>query len=306
MRRSILIARWSVLALAVVALAAEGARAAVTCASAPAAVRSITGHYDVFVLGSDKHVHQALFDGKTWRWVDLGGTCYQGVAATRSTAGRINLFSVDKDGNLIQRIYDRDWAKEWTNLGRPSAGKCASAPAAVLSTAGRPNVFVLGDDRQVHQAAFDGSEWKWSTVGGTASFGAAATARLGKLDVFTVDKGGNLIRNTWDRNWGKDWENLGTPPGAKCASAPAALVSNRGHYNVFVLGTDKQAHTRVYDGKEWKWAPLGGMCQYGFAATDSGTGRVDLFGVDKDGNLIQRIYNKDWAKEWVNLKMPAP
>src|SRR3712207_4251771 len=106
-----------------------------------------------------------------------------------------------------------------------AAVTCYSAPAAVGGTTGRVDVFVLGSDYQVYQCFYDRDKWQWRSLGGNARHGVGASrSTTGQLHVFTVAKDGHLVQKVFDKDkWSKDWEDLGTPEGVRCVSAPAAV-----------------------------------------------------------------------------------
>jgi len=313
--------RASLCLLAVGAFFATGsARAAVTCSSAPAVVVSKTGQVNVFVIGSDGKAYQRRLadraekagararDARPVNWVLLGGECRHGLAAT-SHMDRIDLFTVAKNGHLVHRSYNKDgWGKDWADAGLTPGGKCISAPAAVTSLKGRIDVFVRGNDNMIHQATLDPARtgWKWATIGGNSKYGPGVTRRMGRLDVFVIARSGHVTQKTFDKGWSKDFTDRGQPAaGVKAGSAPAALVSTTGKYDVFVLGDNKRCYQLSGSGDTLNWADLGGECKYGVGGGSHLAKRM-LFTVARSGHLVKRAYNgSTWDKDWADLGQPV-
>jgi len=181
------------------------------CTSAPAAALTTTGNLNVFVIGADKKLHQASREGSEWKWSTVGGTCYRGAAAVAHLA-QLDVFTVAKSGNLVQKTSSKGWTKDWVDLGATPGGKCISAPSAAVTTAGRFDLFVLGANKQAYQRFSQNGESKWESIGGDCQYGIAVTASpLGRMDIFTVAKSGNLVQKTYSKTWGKDWADLGSP-----------------------------------------------------------------------------------------------
>jgi len=292
-------------ALAVTMLfSATSAEAAVKCASAPSVIVSDKGKTDVFVVGSDGKAYQRTY-GKDGKWVDLGGKCRYGISATSRKSG-VDLFTVAQSGHLVHRAFNKDtgWGADWADVGATPGGKCISQPAAVTSPSGRIDVFVVGADNKMHQAILDGREWKWSSLGGECKHGPGATTRLGRIELLTVAQSGNLVRKTFNKEWSKEWADLGAPEKQKVTLAPAVALSPTGNLHAFIVGDDHKAYHLSSDGTKMNWAEMGGDCRQGIAAA-SYMNRLQVFTVAKSGHLVRRTFNKEWSKDWADLGQPA-
>jgi hypothetical protein len=305
--------------LAVAAFLATGsARAAVTCSSAPSVVVSKTGEINVFVIGSDGKAYQRRMahrdekagapEARPADWITLEGQCRHGIAAT-SHLGRMDVFTVAKNGHLVHKTFTKDgWSKEWADVGATPGGKCTSAPAAVTSLTGRLDVLVVGNDNKVHQATLNPARtgWKWGTVGGDTRFGVGAARHLSRLDVFAVARNGHVAQKTYSKEWSKEFADRGAPAEkVKADSAPAALASTTGQFNVFVLGNDKKCYHLSGSGDTFNWANLGGECLYGVCACSHLKSKA-IFTVARGGHLVKRNHDGSaWGKEWLDLGQPA-
>jgi len=198
-----------------------------------------------------------------------------------------------------------------------AAVTCSSAPAVVVSATGQADVFVIGSDGKAYQrtmaaraeaGAKDAGAGKWVEVGGQCRHGISAIRRLGRIDVFTVAKTGNLVQRTFTTKdgWSKDWADLGPTPGGKCTRSPAAIVGKTGRIDVFVVGNDNKIHQATYagEGTPWRWSTVGGETKYGPGAANH-MGRIELFAIARTGHVAQKTFSKDWTKDFIDRGQPA-
>lgn len=125
---------------------------------------------------------------------------------------------------------------------------------------------------------------------------SAAIARPGRTDIFAVDANGALRQRI---NQGGQWSSWVSLGGSLLASTPSVVYSN-GVYHVFALDWRRHLVMKVFQ-QGWKpWTDLGGGLRYGVSVTYA-AGRYDVFSVNPDGALIQRINQNGAWSGWTGL-----
>lgn len=121
---------------------------------------------------------------------------------------------------------------------------------------------------------------------------------------YGIGSEGNL-HQYWKNASHTDWKNLG----GNCISPPVVIAPESGNISVFVLGTDRAAWVKWYDGNAWfpsdtTWTSLGGRFSSSLAAVSWGPHGVHLVGRD-DENAYLHAYadTRDGYQElnWENL-----
>jgi uncharacterized protein YfiM (DUF2279 family) len=234
-----------------------------------------TLHENVYVLGSGGNLYLASYDGG-WNWINLGnaGVSLSGnpvainYPASDGTLHE-NVYALGSDGNLYIDAYDGgSWS--WVNLGNGGVSLSGS-PAAInyTGTDGVPheNVYVLGSDGNLYIAVYDGTAWSWVNLGngGVALSGSLAVINFpgsnGLLheNVYVLGSDGNLYIAVYD---GSAWSWVNLDNGGVALSGSPSVVNSSGqdgvlHESVFILGSDGDLYSDVYDGSGWSWVNLG-------------------------------------------------
>ncbi len=244
------------------------------------------------------------------------------LAAASWGANRLDAFGLCVDGSVGQRWWNGSW--HTANLGKPPAtvggGMFRSTLGAGSWGNNRYDIFGVGANGQVIQLWWDGS-WHWAdlgappaTVGGGVLADRPAVASWGanRLDVFALGVNGHVSQLWWDGSW--HWADLGAPPatvggGAFLGSPLTAASWGSGRYDVFGVGANGHVIQLWWDGS-WHWADLGappatvgGGGLFGsLAAASWGSGRLDVFGRGRNGNVVQLWWDGSW--HWADLGRP--
>jgi hypothetical protein len=165
--------------------------------------------------------------------------------ASRNEDGRLEVFAVGIDGALYHRYQTSDggpWNSNWESLG----GQIVGNPTVVKNVDNRLQVFAVraSDHALIYktQASPGNSEqWsKWSSIRGQHLITDVSVASNydGRLEVFALAKGNNLVHSSQvspggDRWTG--WESLGRN---NIVSRPTAVSTNDGRIEVFGIGPD--------------------------------------------------------------------
>lgn len=106
------------------------------------------------------------------------------------------------------------------------------------------------------------------------------------LDAYGIGSEGNL-HQYWKNASNTDWKNLG----GNCISPPVVIAPESGNMSVFVLGTDRAAWVKWYDGNTWfpsdtSWTSLGGRFSSSLEAISWDPHGVHLMGRDDDNSYL--------------------
>lgn len=213
-------------------------------------------------LGAPPPTASAASAGTTW----LGG---------RAADGSANLVSVAPDGTRSAPLQ----------LG----GYVVGTPAVVAGPNGALAVVARGPDNAVYVTSRPdaGSPFTgWGSLGGyVTSRPVAASWSAGRLDV--VARGGD--GQVWHRpqvspgQW-LPWQPLGG--GVKDMTAPALTAPSPDRLVLSVVGWDRQAWTRTWDGSTWTpWGPTGGNVtgDVALASPQPGVAVLAVRGADDTG-----------------------
>lgn len=191
-----------------------------------AAVARVRGQLDLFVTGSDGHVHTSGYTaGSDWsgignHWRDIGGSFPPGAPITAVTANpdRLDLFIVGLDGAVYTSWWTphQDWlglANRWRPIG---AGFPINARVtAVARTPRQLDLFIVGYDGLVYTSSWTADQdWSglrgWRLIGGVFPIGAqvSAVARsASQLDLFVLGSDGVVYTACWSAREG--WSGIG-------------------------------------------------------------------------------------------------
>lgn len=121
-----------------------------------------------------------------------------------------------------------------------------------------------------------------------------------KTDVFTTSSRGTLLHR-WmvsGQGWGPGdgWRDLGSPPGVKLTSQPAAVARAEGLINVFVRGSDGALWQIYYTpSSSWsRWTSLGGVCRSAPAAASWSADHLIVMTLGGGG----AVWERSWAGRW--------
>jgi hypothetical protein len=251
---------------------------------------------DVFAIGSHGDVQHKYWDGYQWRpsvtdLESLGGEAATSPAAVSWGSDRLDIFNVGKDGNLYHQYWDgKSWQpsfKSWESLG---TNLNTSHPLAVTAWgSNRLDVFGIGSDDSGRDALWhkywDGSSWHpdgsgLESLGGELVSGPAATSwGKGRLDIFALNKHGDLMHKFWDgSNW-IGWERIGED----FSSTPTVTSWGENRLDVFGIRSDSKLYHKYWDGSQWSdWEDFGGPLHGTVAATSWGPNRIDIVGWGRD------------------------
>jgi ligand-binding sensor domain-containing protein/signal transduction histidine kinase len=260
--------------------------------------------------------------GSDWSpWSGLGGLWLPGLSAATNAAGEIEVFAVDRASHALscirQRRQTHNWSG-WTVLGGPVV-----PPATVgLNTDGRLEVCAMdtnGAVKHIFQTKPGGGWSAWEDFGGRFHPGLLCVHhREGRLELFGVDTVSSHLLHRWQaaagasRDW-LPWADLGgtIEPGIAVAQA------SDGRLELFAVTSTNSTVHRIRQespGVSARWLPwecfssgieAPGFFQDGLAAAENADGRMEVFGVRKEGSEVMhawqsRLEKGAWTK-WVGM-----
>jgi hypothetical protein len=188
-----------------------GAPAGITLLGTPAPLSWEKGRLDIFVLGSDKYLHQRWFKNGVWqRWVEIGlvdlssdpSICSWGVE-------HLDLFARgEKERDLQHLWYNHGWSIGWwESLG----GDLGSAPSAIALAVGRIDVFARNPAGKILHLAFDEFWREWELLGeDVVTLGPMVTSRKpGIIEVYATDADRQLKYFEWTPTSRGPWQATG-------------------------------------------------------------------------------------------------
>jgi hypothetical protein len=280
----------------------------------PSAVSWAQDRIDVFARGADGALWQKWYDASLggWKsWAKLGGTLNSPPAVTTWGPGRLDIFSTTSSGELQHYWFGSGNWQNWEVVGSPASNvSLISAPGAISWGNGRIDIFGKGSDGALWQKWYDASlgGWQpWTRLGGI--FNSAPTISSwgpGRLDLFSKGPAGDL-QHYWFANGWKEWETLGTPPGATLTHGPGAISWGNGRIDVFARGSDGVLWQKWYDASLGGWQPwvrFTGVLDSSPTITTWAPGRLDLFSKGPAGDLQHYWFANGW-KQWETLGIPA-
>ncbi len=266
----------------------------VTLVGAPATSSWGPPLLDIFVLGSDNHIHYkwknvsaGVF--QSWaNWFDLGGDFNSEPAAVSWGSGRTDLVARKTDGDIYIKTYSGGAWSGWSWLDSPPGG-AASAPAITSWGPGRLDVFVRGTDDSLWQRTFQNSwEPTWIKRGGGTFRGKPAVTSWGvnRIDV-AVHGMDDALWTTWfDGTWhgyatrGGELYHSGTTYGAP-------TIASRGinTLDIFFRGMDSRLWQKNWNGSAWSnYIQLGGVItgDPGAIGKSGASSRLDIVAPNTD------------------------
>jgi hypothetical protein len=254
-------------------------------------VGAATASEDVFVVGTDRGVWHASYNGTTLTsgWTPGGGIATSDVGAVGIGGGQSRVFVRGTNNQAWETTWTGSAFTSWTALG----GILMDAVDAAYETGspGNVDIVTVGTDGGAwfRQSLDAGATWAtgWAPLGGilTSDVGIVSWAP-GRVDI--VGRGTNnavWIRssNTSGATW-NNWASLG----GIATSGPDLASCNTGSLDVLVRGTDNgEWHLGFTGGAAgaWSgWQPEGNSWYSDVGATcrPGGGGILDYFGVGSD------------------------
>jgi hypothetical protein len=216
-----------------------------------------SGRIDVFVRGTNNHLHQIARTGGQWsQWFDLGGELTSSPACVAWGPNRLDVFARGADGTLAHKAWDGSRWVDWESLGGELPED--AGPDAASWGVNRLDVFVRGADNALWQAGWDGSAWGWHSLGGeiTSDPGAVSWGN-NRIDVFARGTDGQMWQIAWDGSQWTDWIAQGGQ--FDTGAAPDAVSSGANRLEVLARGGDSALWHKQWNGSAWSdWASLGG------------------------------------------------
>jgi hypothetical protein len=282
----------------------------VTLTSAPSVVVTSPGRYRVLYRGPNGHLWQSSFDGTWWGApADLGGvTLTSGPSAVVTAPGRIRALYRGPNGHLWQSSFDGTWWGAPADLGGVTITDAPSV-VAPLGQAGTLRAFYRGPNDHLWQSTYDGTWWGAPMdLGGVAlsSAPSAVSSRTGRVDVFYLGPGGELMSSQLDpaAGWSAPYRHAVT-----ARSAPGALsaweVYYRGASDHLTVSYPRAVVKTILNQGRTRWVgaeagDLGDWClgsrqvRYGDDLGASRTSELHLFARDP-GSLATRLAGLDDA-----------
>jgi hypothetical protein len=297
--------------------------------------------YDIFGVDPNNHVIQFWYDSR-WHSTDLGAVPSDigggGFADPSSIAAaswghrRVDVFGVGRNGHIIQLWHDGTW--HWAELAAIPININSHIGTITVASDGqsRYRIFAVEEGPDYHniwQYQYDSGWLDWTNLGplpshidgGTLPVRiTAASGGLGRYDIFGIASDGNLVdhgfRFWYDGEQGH-WAELKEMPsdigGGKLVGRMAAIPSDTG-YDIFSIGANGHVVQFLYSEVWQQWVDLGAVPSDigggGFADPNSitaaswGKRRVDVFGVGRNGHIIQYWHDGRW--HWAELKLASP
>ena len=238
-------------------------------------------------------------------WSSLGGIAEGAPAATATSATDVTVvhWSPSEQTYYSRTSYGGNWTG-WASTG----GQFRSAPAVASPSTGRMSIFGRGldDALWVRRFANGNPVDGWCSLGGGLLSGAAAVSQAaGKLAVFVLG-GDNAVwyriqnydGSCSDGSW-SGWQYLG----GTSNETPAAASWGNDLIHVFVKDTANAFSYKYFNGSAWdsNWTSIGGNFLYGPSVINSGSGRLEVFGINQDHSVAHRRWYGTWGTSWSNL-----
>ena len=303
-------------------LVVGGAAAANSPVSSLAVDRDADGCLELFKIDADgvlRYRWQRQPGGDWSGWFSLSGSWLPGLAVATNADGEIEIFAVDRAEHALncieQRRQTHNWSG-WTVLG----GQVVVPPATVgLNADGQLEVWAVdtnGAVKHIFQKMPDAGWSAWEDFGGSFHPGLVCMRhRDGPLELFGVESATSHLLHRWQSEagaWGP-WADLGGTIGPGIAAAQA----KDGCLEIFaVASSNSMIYRRCQAAPEAnaRWLPwedfsngadFNGRFQDGLAAAKHADGRIEVFGVIKEGSEVMHGWESKqeaggWTK-WFSL-----
>ena len=278
--------------------------------SAPSAVSTQPGSFDVFASDNDGNLNTRHFDGISWS-PDIGWQhMVWGVRETgTSWALALYLNTPTEQYDVLTRatndymvtIYNNPdtpeyFSFEWfSEVSKVPPIKIVTGPNAV-------ELFFIGtDDTISHRHYLGDDDWTPIRSLGDQKFispPTPVTIAPGRVDLFGIAPDRTVLYNTYQDGEWTGWKQLGT---RRFASAISAVVpQGTNHIELWGLGYDGELWHRGYDGTGWQkdWDSHRGSFISAPAVISSSAGVYDVFDIGSDGAL-RHARHIDTPDTWI-------
>lgn len=270
------------------------------------AVASGDGRFDLFLVGLDRRIYTAAWDGVWSEWNSIGtGTAPDGAQITpiRRKPDRIDLFVVGDNGAIYTNWWDGVW-QNWQPVGDGTA-PTGSAVTALSRDGATMDLAVVGDNERIYTAHFAGDWSPWEPIGeGTAPLRSPITAVTSpqRVALYIVGNNGQVHESVWANGW-HQWTpigNLVAPP-----RTPITAVNTApGRIDLFLVGEDSAIYTNTWRGVWGAWTQVGhdllAPCSP-IAAVATMPNSISLYIIAGDGRVVTAsLWEERWS-EWEPL-----
>jgi hypothetical protein len=254
------------------------------------------------------HVQSRVAGGEWSGWAELDGDGRFELAATPAVVsrapGRLEVFCRGLDGNVWLDVLSGAAGDRWTGwfpIEHP--GPIVGNVTVCAPWTGHLQLFAVGIDEAVRtQCWLDDQGWSgWCRLDARAFRDVATPAVVcrqpGRFEVFCRGTDGHVWSTASPDRFRPDgwspWLRLADP--APAGGNVAACTVGPDHLELFTVGTDHRMYgQRWLDEGGWSgWWELDGDGRFDAAATPSavstGTGQVEVFCPDRDGNVRHHV-----------------
>ena len=268
--------------------------------TAPSAVSTIPGTFEVFASDTGDHLMTRHFNGTSWR-PDIGWQLVDnGIAESGYPLAMKPLWPPAEDRwDLCSRRTD-GYTVTYYNTANPSQfgyntfRKYIKSPAVtIISGSGSMERFWIGlDDRVYHAHWVEGPFSRWEdngVIGGqkiTSPLTAVSNAP-GRVDVFGLASNQTVMHNSYQNtsNTWTGWEQLGS---SRFTSAISAIIpQGTKQIELYGRGEDGAFWHRYGNGSHWpvSWDSHKGNFTSAPALISASDGSYDVFGIGTDGTV---------------------
>lgn len=224
--------------------------------TSPPGVTSSQGQVQLFAVGQDSHIYQAVWNGSSWNgWFDF--TCCFATVAAADYFGYLIVVAQGTDNGLYLAYFDPT-ANKWN--GWFSLASNVFGRPAVTTYNGQLHIFVVAGDDNYYQYFYDGQKWNgFFNIGGPFASGPAATAYHSQLHVFGPGFDGNLYEEYFDGQKWIGFFNQGAPSGTTIEGSVGATTYGSDLLLAVVRGANFSLYIRVFGGNYGNqfFGPLG-------------------------------------------------
>lgn len=268
---------------------------------------SISGGAVVNDLFAEGRIHMRRFSAAD-RQVTVEWMSDRALAVAPRSGDRFDLIGLDKLDGLVWKSWSgTEWSpsvRGWTPLN----GTLRAAPCIVAADGDRIHLIGMGADHKPYYKTWTGgsrddSAGGWVLLGERLSTAVAATASVGRVDLFALGEKGQLLhKRLADGIWSPSqlvWNDLGY----SLTATPAAVATGSDEVEVFVRGTDFRYYRRKISGTTLD-AMNNASEDHTFTTgpvAAGGGGTVHLAGIGGDGAVYNKRISGSEKTDWLSL-----